>query len=32
MPAELKPIHSNAAYERAIGDVARLLGSKERNA
>ena len=28
MSAELKPIHSNTAYERAIGDVARLWGAK----
>lgn len=28
MPAELKPIHSNAAYQKAIGEVARLWGAK----
>ena len=28
MSAELKPIHSDAAYEKAISDVARLWGAK----
>src|SRR5215475_6873580 len=28
MSAELKPIHSHAAYEKAIKDVARLWGAK----
>lgn len=28
MPAELKPIHSHDAHEKAIGEVARLWGAK----
>jgi HTH-type transcriptional regulator / antitoxin HigA len=28
MSAELKPIHSNPAYEKAIGEVTRLWGAK----